>query len=494
MLFFDIIVDDYFVFVREKETTHLKTMNFKLKSVFLKDVFSSFDKKVENSGLLSICVEITCIDLFQVYELLINQYPFSSFWEESDGISYIAFEKCKYVTLDGPKRFEVAKEFNSENFKNLINLTNESNNSALSKIIYLFSFSENLNNKNLSSDVPSLEAILPKILIMKSNKNCWLRINGHVEGKSSLRTLIEEIWTIRNQVINSGSELIKSSGLKTSFDSPFIDDFSRSLETSKTNMKKVVNRGIQLVEKDILEKIVLANRIKIKLKNKLNLVEILKRFKKNQPNTCRYVWKRNSKDILFGASPEKLFSFSKPNLTLEALAGTISTNSNFKKLLKSTKDLKEHNYVIQHLIKSLEVSKITNFKKSDIKVNSFGDISHLQTLIFSKVENICPFELLKNLHPSPAVCGYPKNAALDWINTLESFPRGNYASPMGWVDSAGNASFLLAIRGARCIEENIEFTAGSGIVSGSVLEKEIDEIKLKFESIEKQIFFAKNPR
>ncbi len=457
---------------------------------FLKDVFSSFDKKVENSGLVSICVDIPCIDLFHVYELFINKYPFSSFWEESDGVSYIALEKCKYVTLDGPKRFEVAKEFNSENFKNLINLTNESHNSALSKIIYLFSFSENLNN-NLSSDVPSLEAILPKILIIKNDKNCWLRINGHVEGKSSLRTLIEEIWTIRNQVINSGSELIKSSGLKTSFDFPIIDDFLCSLENSKTSLKKVVNKGIQLVEKRILEKIVLANRIKIKLKNKLDLVEILKRLKKNQPNTCRYVWKRNSKDILFGASPEKLFSFTKPNLTLEALAGTISTNSNFMKLLKSTKDLKEHDYVLQYLITCLEVSKITNFKKSDIKVNSFGDISHLQTLIFSKVEDICPFELLKNLHPSPAVCGYPKSAALDWINTLESFPRGNYASPMGWVDASGNASFLLAIRGARYIEENIEFTAGSGIVSGSVLEKEIDEIKLKFESIVKQIFFAK---
>ena len=110
---------------------------------FLKDVFSSFDKKVENSGLVSICVEIPCIDLFQVYEFFINKYQFSSFWEESDGISYIALEKCKYVTLDGPKRFEVAKEFNSENFKNLINLTNESHISSLSKIIYLFSFSEN---------------------------------------------------------------------------------------------------------------------------------------------------------------------------------------------------------------------------------------------------------------------------------------------------------------------------------------------------------------
>ena len=81
---------------------------------FLINVLSSFDKKVENSGLVRICVEIPCIDLFQVYELFINKYKFSSFWEESNGISYIAFDKCKYVTLDGPKRFEVAKEFNSE--------------------------------------------------------------------------------------------------------------------------------------------------------------------------------------------------------------------------------------------------------------------------------------------------------------------------------------------------------------------------------------------
>ena len=119
---------------------------------------------------------------------------------------------------------------------------------------------------------------------------------------------------------------------------------------------------------------------------------------------------------------------------------------------------------------------------------------YLLFLLHDYFENICPFELLKYLHPSPAVCGNPKNLALDWINTLQSFPRGNYASPMGWVEAAGNASFLLAIRGARYIEENIEFTGGSGIVSGSILEKEIDEIKLKFESIVKQIFFAKNPR
>ncbi len=461
---------------------------------FLKVVFSNFEKKLGNSGLVSICLEIPQIDLFEIYNLFINKHHFSSFWEQSDGISYLAFDKCKYITLDGPKRFAVAKEFNSENFKNLINLTNESNFHSLSKIIYLFSFSENLNNNNLSSDVPSLEAILPKILIIKSENNCWLRINGHVEGKSSLRTLIEELWAIRNQVINSGSELIKLSSLKNRLDIPIIDDFLNSFEVSTIKMKQIVKTGIELVNQGILEKIVLANRIKIKLKTKLDLIEILKTLKNNQPNTCRYVWKRNGKDILFGASPEKLFTFTKPNLTLEALAGTISTNSNFNDLLRSSKDLKEHDYVIQYLIKFLEIFKIKKFKKGDINVKSFGDISHLQTFIYSKVENICPFELLENLHPSPAVCGYPKNEALDWINTLESFSRGNYASPMGWVDSSGNASFLVTIRGARYIEDNIEFTAGSGIVTGSVLKKEIDEVRLKFESLVKQIFFAKTSR
>ena len=54
---------------------------------FLKDVFSNFDKKVGDAGLVSICIKIPLIDLYQVYELFINKYQFSSFWEESNCIS-----------------------------------------------------------------------------------------------------------------------------------------------------------------------------------------------------------------------------------------------------------------------------------------------------------------------------------------------------------------------------------------------------------------------
>ncbi len=458
-------------------------------SDFLKGVFSNFDKKGVNSGLVSICIEIPCVDLFDVYEFFIDKYSFSSFWEEDNKMSYIALEKCKYLTLEGPKKFKVAKDFSSENFNNLINLTDESSTSALSKIIYFFSFSENLNKKYCLLDVPGLEAILPKILIIKNKKNCWLRINAHVDGKSSLRTLIEELWSIRDQILNS-----KYKKSKNSFDYPSNNYFLNSLELSNNNLKQLINKGIQLVEEDNLEKIVLASRVKIDFKNKLNLINILRKLKTNQPNTCRYVWRRNSKDITFGASPEKLFSFMKPDLVLEAIAGTVSSDLNPDSLMESSKDIKEHNYVIKYLIKSLEVLKINNYTKSSLKVTSFGDISHLQTLIYSKIYNICPFDLLRVLHPSPAVCGSPKKEAMNWINILESFSRGNYASPIGWVDSEGNSEFRVAIRGARYIDQNLEFTAGSGLVKGSISNKEIEEIQLKFKSLVKQIFLAKTTK
>ena len=455
-------------------------------SDFLKSVFSNFDKKGVNSGLVSICIGIPYVDLFDVYEFFIDKYSFSSFWEEDNKMSYIAFEKCKYLTLEGLKKFKLAKEFNDEIFNNLINLTDESSSSALSKIIYFFSFSDNLKKKYSLCDVPGLEVILPKIFIIKNKNSCWLRINSHVEGKSSLRTLIEELWSIRDQILYS-----KKQKSKTSFDYPKMDYFMNSLELSNNNLKKLINKGIQLVEEDILEKIVLASRVKIELKNKLNIVHILKKLKTNQPNTCRYAWRRNSKDTVFGASPEKLFSFRKPNLILEAIAGTVSNDLNPDSLLESSKDIKEHNYVIQYLISCLEVLKINKYTKSSLKVTSFGDISHLQTLVYSKIDNISPFDLLKVLHPSPAVCGFPKKEAMNWINTLESFSRGNYASPMGWVDSEGNSEFRVVIRGARYIDQNLEFTAGAGLVKGSISNKEIEEIKLKFKSLVKQIFLTK---
>ena len=455
-------------------------------SDFLKEVFNHFDKKMVNSGLISLCIEIPPLDLLNIYDYFFSNYSFSAFWEENDQVSFIAFDKCKYITLEGNNKFELAKKFNYETFENIVELTRKTHFPSTSKLIYFFSFSDNYRKNNTVREVPNMEAILPKILIVRDGEKAWLRINAQVLNKSSLRTVVEEMWFIRNQIIKNKIKNNNIYSNKTSINK--IDNY---LSHSKNSLMQNINKSIQLVKDGILDKIVISSRITFKLNEDINLIKILKKLRINQPNTCRYVWKRNNQDITFGASPEKLFSFNQKNLCLEAIAGTSENDANLGKLLNSRKDIREHNFVIAYLIECLQLLKINNFKQNLLEVISFGNISHLRTLISCEIEEICPFELLKVLHPSPAVCGSPKKESLHWIETLESFSRDNYASPIGWVDENGNADFRVAIRGARFINNKLELTAGSGIVNGSICEEEIKEIKLKFDFIFKEIFTKK---
>ena len=456
-------------------------------SDFLKSIFDQFENTGSNAGLVSICLELPNINLLNIYENFINQYAFSAFWEEKEELSYIAFGKCKYITLEGSNKFELAKKFNIENFRNLINLNKTLPVESSAKILYFFSFSNHSRKDKDSREVPNMEAVLPKIMIIKYRNRSWLRINAEINNKSSLRELLEEFWFLYELI--KSNEYIK---IKNNYMDYEINHFYSSFEASKNILRQNILKGIQLVGDGILKKIVISSRIIFKIKGELNLIKILKRLSKNQPKACRYVWKRNQRDITFGSSPEKLFSFKNNNLILEAIAGTSYNNLKSNDLLlRSSKNIREHEFVVNYLIECLKVLKINNFDKSDMKVKTFGNLSHLHTLINSNVFELCPFELLKVLHPSPAVCGYPKNQSFEWIETLENFSRGNYAAPIGWVDFHGNSDFRVAIRGARCIDNHIEFTAGSGIVKESESAKEMEEIKLKFESLVKEIFVTK---
>ena len=53
--------------------------------------------------------------------------------------------------------------------------------------------------------------------------------------------------------------------------------------------------------------------------------------------------------------------------------------------------------------------------------------------------------LLENLHPTPAVCGFPKDPALEIIRKYETYDRGYYAGPFGYIGS-DSADVVVAIR------------------------------------------------
>jgi menaquinone-specific isochorismate synthase len=85
------------------------------------------------------------------------------------------------------------------------------------------------------------------------------------------------------------------------------------------------------------------------------------------------------------------------------------------------------------------------------------------------------------LHPTPAVAGTPRAAALKAIRRLEPAPRGRYAGPCGWVDARGDGEFVVALRGAQIDGPRAQLHAGAGIVAGSDPASEWAETQAKLE-------------
>ena len=90
---------------------------------------------------------------------------------------------------------------------------------------------------------------------------------------------------------------------------------------------------------------------------------------------------------------------------------------------------------------------------------------------------------LAALHPTPAVGGVPRTAALEAIRALEVAPRGPWAGPVGWVDADGTSTWTLGLRSVRVHGDRFTVWGGAGIVAASEPEDELAEITEKLASV-----------
>ena len=90
-------------------------------------------------------------------------------------------------------------------------------------------------------------------------------------------------------------------------------------------------------------------------------------------------------------------------------------------------------------------------------------------------------ELVEALHPTPAVGGDPRDAAIALIARLEPGDRGRYAGPVGWVDAAGDGEWAVALRCAELDGTTARLVAGAGVVAGSDPDAEWAETQAKLE-------------
>ena len=94
-------------------------------------------------------------------------------------------------------------------------------------------------------------------------------------------------------------------------------------------------------------------------------------------------------------------------------------------------------------------------------------------------------ELVRALQPTPAVGGYPSDAAIELITAVEGFERGLYGGAVGWVDGRGNGRWAVTLRCAELSADrrSARLVAGGGIVADSEPLSELAETQAKFQAM-----------
>ncbi|WP_188247577.1 isochorismate synthase [Stenotrophomonas maltophilia] len=195
---------------------------------------------------------------------------------------------------------------------------------------------------------------------------------------------------------------------------------------------------------------------------------------------------------LVGATPELLLRKRGAELLSHPLAGSARRCADAAEderaaqdLLASTKDHDEHRHVVEAIVEGLAPYCSHIDAQPRPALHATASMWHLGTRIHATLKDphTSAAELLAQLHPTPAVCGTPRLAALQRIRELETVPRGFYAGAVGWLDAQGDGDWYVAIRCARLQGMQLRLFAGAGIVADSQPEAEVAETAAKFAAL-----------
>lgn len=336
---------------------------------------------------------------------------------------------------------------------------------------------------------PDSRLVLPQAFLMVWEGNCSITWNAVVEPTTDHSNLLAEVAKI--------SDLLSSTPTRAeSTDEAFLQDEAAkaATEVAPLTIREIERDGwkgsiphlTRAIRDGRLEKVVVAREVEVLADGGFSPSEALRALKNDYPE-C-YIFCTARDDVYFmGATPERLIAREGAEVYAMALAGSTGRGESDaadsqlgEKLMTDEKELHEHQLVIHALMSALE--PLCSEVRTDARTGLFklGNVQHLHTPVRARLKHMASIiDLAERVHPTPAVGGYPKKRALDYIDRTEFVERGWYAGPVGWVGPDGDGEFAVAIRSALISGDRASLFAGCGIVEGSDPEAEYKESLLK---------------
>ncbi|WP_183030149.1 isochorismate synthase [Altericroceibacterium spongiae] len=256
-------------------------------------------------------------------------------------------------------------------------------------------------------------------------------------------------------------------------------------------------RRLDRREGAVLRKVVLARSLHIVMDRPVDPLAIAARLMRDNSVTTFLMDLEEATGLpghkMVGATPELLVARKGSQVLSHPLAGSAPRSSDpaadraaADGLLHSEKDQREHSLVVEAIADMLAPYCSALTMPEGTTLRSTASMWHLGTRIEGRLKNgAMPSAagLAALLHPTPAVGGMPRQAALDCIRELEPQDRGFYAGAVGWTDRAGDGEWYVSLRCAELRDKQLTLHAGAGIVAGSDPQSEVAETWAKFRAI-----------
>jgi len=242
----------------------------------------------------------------------------------------------------------------------------------------------------------------------------------------------------------------------------------------KQQFEKLVVAGLLAIHEKKIEKVVLSR--KIILDETIDTIATFKTILVAYPTAFRYLFFHPKIGLWMGASPEQLVKLEGKKFETVALAGTQLYSKN---IVWKSKEKEEQQFVSDYILDKVK-HKVKNIKVSDFKTVKAGDLAHLKTCISGELNtDFKSFDLVKALHPTPAICGLPKEEALRFILENENYDRKYYAGFLGEWNKANQSDLFVNLRCLEVENEKVNLYVGCGITKDSNPEKEFIETENK---------------
>ncbi|HEV7624621.1 MAG TPA: isochorismate synthase [Amnibacterium sp.] len=244
-----------------------------------------------------------------------------------------------------------------------------------------------------------------------------------------------------------------------------------------------VSAAVARIRAGGLDKVVLARDLALEVPPDFDVTAALRLLRRRYRDAWTF-----AVDGFFGASPETLATVRGSAVTARVLAGTAPRDDDpsvdaaaRNALLASAKNRFEHALAVDSLLLTLG-GRVEDLSLGRPFALGLPNVWHLATDATARLAaGGTALDLVDALHPTAAVAGAPRDAALALIEELEPFDRGRYAGPVGWIGATGDGEWAIGLRSAQIeTHDRVRAYAGAGIVAGSDAKSELAETGWKF--------------